>query len=68
MKRAFCKKPCTIGGRAFAVGSEIPMEQIAMGRLAALMQYGLITVEESDEPNAEAQDPGGKSRGGRRKA
>ena len=49
MKKITCKKPCTIGGERFAIGDDVPEKLIAPGREAALVKYGLISVEDVPE-------------------
>ncbi len=66
MKRAFCKKPCTIGGRAFTAGNEVPMELIEPSRQAALIQYGLIAMEEINDLGGGEEAERSKGRSGKR--
>lgn len=49
MKKITCKKPCNIGGMRFTIGDDVPAELIAPGREAALVGYGLISVENFPE-------------------
>jgi len=49
MKKITCKKPCNIGGERFAIGDDVPVKLIAPGREAALVKYGLISVENVPE-------------------
>ena len=49
MKKITCKKPCNIGGERFAIGDDVPVELVAPGREAALVKYGLISVENVPE-------------------
>lgn len=49
MKKITCKKPCNIGGTYFVIGDAVPEGLIAPGREAALIKYGLISVEDFPE-------------------
>lgn len=45
-----CRKPCSIGGKRFAIGDTVPVSCIDKSRVKHLQELGLITIV--DAPDA----------------